>query len=33
VDLVNLIQGLSVRHDITLLSFMETDDENRMPIT
>ena len=25
--LVNLIQGLSVKHDITLLSFMETDDE------
>jgi GT2 family glycosyltransferase/glycosyltransferase involved in cell wall biosynthesis len=25
--LVNLIQGLSVKHDITLLSFMESDDE------
>ncbi|HEU0006518.1 MAG TPA: glycosyltransferase, partial [Terriglobia bacterium] len=25
--LVNLIEGLSARHDITLLSFMETDDE------
>jgi O-antigen biosynthesis protein len=25
--LVNLIQGLSVKHDITLLSFIETDDE------